>query len=174
MPNYYTYLISSLPLLRYGEKSPISFDRLASLCADLIPEEDAGLVGTIRDSEVYEYSGRQQTMQRWHNYEVSLRNELVKIRASRKHLDPAIFLRSGGESDISINHTAINAHRAVNPLESEKVLDQARWQALDEFSLGHYFDIDLLVTYTCKLKILEKWDRIKAANNAVTIEKVLV
>jgi len=165
--------MSSLPFLRYGEKSPFSFDHFLGMCKDLIPDEDLGVIYMLGTSAIYDYDGDQGTLKKWRNFEMSLRNELVKIRTSRRHIDPEPYLRITGESDISINHIAINAHRAITPLESEKVLDQARWHALEELSFGHYFDIASLIIYGCKLMILEKQDRIRLANNMATVEKVL-
>lgn len=173
MPNFYVYLMSSLPFLKYGERSPFSFDHLLDICKGLIPEEDIGIIGMLKTSGLYDYAGDQDTLRRWKNFEISLKNELVKIRAGRRHVDPLPYLRATAQSDISINHIAINAHRAANPLESQNVLDQGRWHALDELLLGHYFDVDSLIVYACKLLILERHDRIRSANNMAIVEKAL-
>lgn len=42
----------------------------------------------------------------------------------------------------------------------EKILDEARWQVLDDLGFGHYFDMDSLILYAYKLKILERWEKI--------------
>jgi len=173
MQNYYAYLISSLPFLKYGEKSPLSFDRFLSLCDGFIPEEDMRLIESIKGGPVFDYTGGQATMRKLRNYEICLRNDIVKTRASRKRIDPAPYLRAVEGDTCYSDHTVINAQRAANPLESAKVLDQARWQVLDELSIGHYFDIDILIAYAFKLKILERWDVIHKDNNISTLEKVL-
>jgi hypothetical protein len=96
----------------------------------------------------------------------------VKIRASRKHIDPLKYIRQDGESDIAINHFAINAYRATSMLEAERILDRARWHTLDELTLGRYFEIANLVSFGIKLSILEKWDSINSAdNNTAALER---
>ncbi len=132
------------------------------MCANLSSPEDLERIRQALRERVYDYAGSQPIMQRFRNFEIALRNELVKIRASRKHIDPSKYLRQDGESDVAINHTAINAYRAQSLVESEKILDQARWHALDNLAFGHYFDIDTLIIYAYKLSILQKWEAINA------------
>ena len=41
-------------------------------------------------------------------------------------------------------------------LEAEKLLDRTSWQFLDELEQGHYYDLEFLMVYGLKLKILER------------------
>jgi hypothetical protein len=104
---------------------------------------------------------------------MALKNELVRVRSARKRIDPAKYLRQGADSAINTNHIAINACRAPNPLESEKLLDGGRWHALDELVAGHWFDLDSLLVYALKLSILEKWDRISSSDAVAALESAL-
>lgn len=131
------------------------------------------LIESIKDRAIYDYAGGQTTMKKLRSYETCLRNDIVRIRASRKRIDPLPYLRTVEDNPYYSDHTAINAQRATTPLESAKVLDQARWQVLDDLAMGHYFDIDLLITYAFKLSILERWDAIRENNNLSTLEKLL-
>jgi hypothetical protein len=79
-------------------------------------------------------------------------------------------MRQGNETAIPIGHIAINAYRAPSPLEAEKMLDHARWNALDELTAGRYFDMDVLIAYAIKLVMLEKWEEIAANNNSAALE----
>lgn len=100
-----------------------------------------------------------------------MRNELVKIRASRKKLDPAPYLRSDGYDDPYISHRVMNAYRSPSIIERERLLDRERWNFLEEASFGHYFDLEALIVYALKLLILEKWEKVRAANAPALIEK---
>lgn len=141
------------------------------MCAGMIPEADAAMLAAIAGRPAYDYKGSQPALIRWRNFDTALRNELVKIKASRRHVDASPYLRHDGESDISINHTAINAFRNPSILEGERMLDLARWKALEEIALGHYFDIDILIVYAIKLAILEKWERIDTVDSDKLITK---
>jgi hypothetical protein len=92
--------------------------------------------------------------------EQALRNELVRIRCARKKIDPQHHLRGDAYAEPSIARTAHQAARQASPLEAERILDLARWQYLEELSLGHYFDRDFLFIYGLKLKLLERWERV--------------
>jgi hypothetical protein len=164
MPGYYVYLISSLPALQFGAKPPLSIEKFFSTCADLIsPKDLAALKNSLEDEGEDGY----------HDFEIALRNELVKIRAQRKHLDPSKFLRKDGYADQWISHIAMGACRSASAIDAEKMLDMERWRFLDELSIGHYFDIEILMIYARKLSILERWERIRTADADKLLEEAI-
>ena len=174
MANYYIYLISSLPLLLFGMKPPFTFERFLILSDGLIPEED---VTVIKNSSIfgeYDYTVKQPTLKKWVEYDTALRNELVRLRAARKHLEPAKYLREDIYVDSSIPHIALAALRNPSILEGERFLDLERWKFLDELSMGHYFDLDFLIIYALKLLILERWEAIRSPDKSKLLEDVLL
>ncbi|MBL7170724.1 MAG: DUF2764 family protein [Candidatus Omnitrophica bacterium] len=167
MTAYYTYLISSLPMLHFGTKPPFPFDKFCQLCEGLIPDKNIDILKKAS----------------WLAFDRALRNELVKIRAAHKKLDPLKYLReknlgqsTRGQSPFfspNITNIALHAYRTPSILEAEKFLDQARWRFLDELAIGHYFDIDYLIVYANKLLILERWERINTLDRVKALEKAL-
>jgi hypothetical protein len=160
-------------MLHFGVKLPFSFERFLALCRDFIPEEDLNILKKISIEDELAGKSMQPALNKWYDFDRSLRNELTKIRASRKHLDPAKYIRGDSYSEASVVHIAMSAHRTPSILEAEKVLDQARWQFLNELELGHFFDLDFLIIYALKLLILERWDKINSANKAEALEEAL-
>jgi len=159
-------------MLHFGSKPPFSFERFLELCQDKIADADLGVLKSVK--ETHAYAGSQPTLKKYHAFEVALRNELVKIRASRKHIDPMKYIRGDAAySEPYITHIALNAYRNPALLEAEKTLDQERWRALDELAVGHYFDLDLLLTYALKLLILERWQRINSAEKTSLLNEIL-
>ncbi|MDO8535630.1 MAG: DUF2764 family protein [Candidatus Omnitrophota bacterium] len=164
MSGYYVYLISSLPMLHFGGKPPFGMGRFFSICAELIsPRDLEELKGSLKDTGAGKYN----------DFETALRNELVKVRAQHKHLDASKFLRSDGYADQWVTHIAVGAYRNPSVIEREKMLDQERWKFLDELSIGHYFDLELLMIYARKLSILERWERVSAADAGKLLEEAL-
>jgi len=164
-----------MPALRFGQPAPFSFDRFLALCEDFIPEQ--GLKALTKLSLDGEYSDSQidsAAWEKWKEFDTSLRNELARIRAERKHIDPERYLRQAQTASSVISHLAIGAYRNPSILEAKMALDEQRWRMLDEFSFGHYFDLDLLIVYALKLLLLERWDKINNANKELIIEKILV
>jgi hypothetical protein len=176
MARYYIYLISSLPMLHFGAKPPFSFERFLGICQGLISDEEIkALKDSVQVEGVTGYGGPgAATLRKWYTFDVALRNELAKIRASRKHLDPAKYLRHYAYVEPDISHSALNVHRNPSILDAEKALDQERWHMLEELSYGHYFDMDYLFIYAQKLLILERWEAIRTADKSRLLEEVLV
>lgn len=171
MPNFYVYIISSLPTLHLEGELPFSFETFLDKCDELIPQKDLEVLKSLR-SELPSPQ-KSQTIQKMLEFETLLRNELVRLRAVRKKVVPERYLRPDGYAGISIYHIAQAAQRNPAPLEAEKILDQARWDFLDELSFGHYFDPDFLIIYAIKLLILERWEKINRADKPALLESLI-
>jgi hypothetical protein len=173
MAAFYTYLISSLPMLQLGVKPGFSSERFLAMCRDLIPEKDWQVLELSSRETLLEQNSGQPTLKQWMEFEAGLRNELVKIRSSRKKIDPAKYLRRDGYSESSLYHIALNSHRIPSLVDAEKFLDQQRWLKLEELSFGHYFDLDALIIYCLKLRILWRWENIAQADKQDQLARVL-
>jgi hypothetical protein len=174
MADFYPYLIASLPMLHFGMKPPFSFERFLEGCRQFIPEKDFQLLSTLPQPEHYfEQGKRHRIIRKWIAFDVSLRNELVRMRATKKHLEPATYLRPGGSSGSSLAPAGMAANMHTSVLDAEKRLDETRWKALEELSTGHYFDLDLLITYAYKLLILQRWENIRQADTTILLEQAL-
>jgi hypothetical protein len=175
MNSNYVYLISQLPMLHFNAKPPLSFGKFMELCQQFIPEKDARRLSSLPQPDAYtQNKERNPVIQQWVDFDVSLRNDLAKIRASRKHIDPSIYLRPGGLRDGSVAHIANISHRNPFLLEAEQVLDEARWHELDELGVGRFFDFETLVIYAYKLIILTRWEKIRNADKEKILEETLV
>ena len=114
-----------------------------------------------------------EMVRRYREFELVLRNELVRVRAQRKHLDPAKYLRHDGFTESAIVHLIQAALRNLSILDAERLLDLARWECLEALNFGHYFDAEFLVIYAYKLLLLERWERIRAADKSRLLEEAL-
>jgi len=173
MPSYYIYLISSLPMLHFQTKPPFSFEKFLQICADFIPESDVDMLRFFSRSDIYDHVFNQPTLKKWQAFDIALRNELVKIRASRRKTEPDKYLRKDIDAESFVYQVALSAYRNPSIIEAERILDQERWRKLDELATGHYFDIDFLLVYAIKLLILERWHRINTADKSKMLEDIL-
>lgn len=152
-------------MLSFGAKMPFSYDEFLRLCENNVDEKERVLLSEITLDVVYPYEHiRLPALRKWHSFDIALRNELVRIRANRLQRDANAFLKEDGYTDPSIARVALHAYRSPSLRDAERILDEERWARLSEFSLGHYFDIEFLVLYALKLRILERWGRIDAAD----------
>ena len=174
MADFYPYVIASLPMLHPGMKLPFSFERFLEVCREFIPEKDFQLLSNLPQPEQYFAKGKShRIIQKWIEFDVALRNELVKVRATRRHLEPATYLRPDGYSGSSLAPVVIAANINTSILDAEKTLDETRWKALEELATGHYFDLDFLITYAYKLLILQRWENIRSADGRILLEQAL-
>jgi len=174
MADFYPYLIASLPMLHFGTKPPFSFERFLEVCRQFIPKKDFQLLSTLPQPEHYVEKGkRHPIIHKWIEFDVALRNELVRIRATKKHIEPAPYLRPGGYSGSSLAPAVMAATITTSVLDAEKTLDETRWKALEELATGHYFDLDVLITYAYKLLILQRWENIRSGDGTILLEQAL-
>lgn len=158
-------------MLNFEAKPPFPFEVFLARCAEFIPQKDFEALKRIS-------GGRTQKpdlgiIKKIQGFETMLRNELVRIRAAHRKIDPQKYLRFDGFSGQSIYHIALAAHRNPSPLDGERILDKERWNFLGELSIGHYFDLDFLIAYAGKLLILERWERINKSDKASLLEGAL-
>jgi len=161
-------------MLHFGMKPPFSFERFLEVCRPFIPEKEFQLLRTLPQPEQYFEKGkRHRIIQKWIEFDVALRNELVKIRATRRHSEPATYLRPDGYSGSSLAPAVMAANIHTSVLDAEKTLDETRWKVLEELATGHYFDLDFLITYAYKLLILQRWENIRSADGMILLEQAL-
>lgn len=172
MVSYY-YLISSLPMLFFGARLPFSFAVFLDKCRDFVSQRDMDILKDvslrndgIKGEEFY-------LLRSWKEFDADLRNELVKIRAHRKHIGSSKYLRQERYVPVDTVSLAVAVSRNPSILDSEKSLDQTRWNFLEELSCGHYFDLEFLLVYGLQLRILEKWERINTADKRELLEHAL-
>ena len=162
-------------MLHFGMKPPFSYLEFIQICAGRISEKDINILKSLSMQGEYSAEDAKTTIvKKWLLFEAALRNELVKIRAARKHIDPVKYLRPDADADLAFANIAINAYRNPSILETERMLDEARWRKLDELAIGHYFDLDSLIIYAYKLLILERWERIRTADSPRLLEETLI
>ncbi len=175
MAGAYVYLLASLPMLRFEASPPFSFDRLLETCRGLISDDDLKILEDLAGPGEGSLPARPSTLAKWLDFDLVLRNELVRIRASRRHLDPAPYLKGEGAADAGVAHLAMNAHRATAAsfYDAERLLDEERWRKLEELGWGHYFDLDALVVYALQLRLLERWEAIRRADKERLLKETL-
>lgn len=174
MADFYHYLISSLPVLQFGTKPPFSYEQFLDMCHHRIPEPDYTLLSSLPQAPEYPaYEKGQKTIRKWVDFDTALRNELVKIRAQKIHRDPATSLRGRVFGDPFLATSTAAAMGNPSLLETELALDEERWNALERLATGHYFDVDLLITYAYKLLILIRWENVRNADAACMLHCVL-
>ena len=151
-------LISSLPMQSLDGAPAITEEEFFAAC-DLYlnkaqKQQLRNLTLQADDASVFPAGSFAKKYAEW---EISFRNSIAKLRAQRLNLDPAAWLRADGSYESDADRLSREAFQSQNPLEREKLLDRARWNKIEELSLGNLFNFNILCAYKLKLEIQWKW-----------------
>lgn len=128
-------------------------DFISSLDTEVSATDREMLLSAGPDPQMDHQGKYPALLRRFWQWEVSLRNELVRVRAAATARDPGPWLREGESSPETVQ-IAQAAIRIDSPLEAEDFLDRNRWKKIEELSAGEFFSLEWLTAYALKLKIL--------------------
>jgi hypothetical protein len=151
----YYYLVASLPMLFFDSERAPTLDAFLQLCAEHLSPGDFRLVEAASIAVLERRRPSCGVLERWRTWETALRNELVRLRAKARGVDPERHLRESGDV-VAVTGIARGAFAQELPLAAELSLDRARWEFLDELEEGHHFDVEKVVIYHLRLQILHR------------------
>jgi hypothetical protein len=142
-------------LLSYDSERAPSAEQFLDTCRPLVSPQHYSLLESASATDLELDGPGCSTLDLWRSWEISLRNELVRLRAKNRGREPRIH---GLDSSGPVEPRAIarEAFSQESPLEAEDTLNRARWRYLDELESGHYFDIDKILIYVLRLQILQR------------------
>jgi hypothetical protein len=155
MSAQYYYQVSALPMLRFGEASPLTVEAFLAFCQGQLPA--AVTAELTRVSLVPDGRPCCAVERRWQTWEVYLRNLLVRFRASRLGRDDAAWIRPEGDVFPGDGRRVEEILSLPDPLQRERELDRLRWQRLDDLAVEHPFDLGALVLYKLRLLLVSHW-----------------
>ncbi|MCP4163417.1 MAG: DUF2764 family protein [Deltaproteobacteria bacterium] len=151
----YYYTMSSLPMLSYDGLLHITSELFLDYCSRELTEESMEKLLNCKISIPDNPELLEGAVLHYWEWEKSLRNELVKLRAKNMNVDEKDYLRDG-DILFGIPEIAQTAMKIDSPLEAENFLNNARWTTLDELVTGHFFDFHALSIYYLQLQLLER------------------
>lgn len=145
MRNKYYYLVTALPYLRLEEKPAVSGESFLSECAKWLSPSDFALLESAGTADPPAPSNGNRILKEWRSLDASFRRDLSAARRIRQQA-------SGERLPVSV----ASVFSKATPLLMEKEIAAKRWAILDGLEYGRYFDIDFLIIYFLKLRILER------------------
>ncbi len=148
------YTVASLPMLNYEEPVDLKHSDYLDDCRKWLgPKEWEILESSLINPETEkEFPGIAEAYRKW---EISLRNELVALRAGALGLEAADYTVEG-ERFADTAALAAAAFKQESPLAAEDTLNKGRWEYIENLKVGHFFDLEFLVLYSLQLQILER------------------
>lgn len=157
MGGTYYYFAASLPMIRWGGKLSQTVEEFLEDARRLLSEKDFVLMeGLLLGKDGIETDNTAALS--WITFDRNFRNEIAFFRAREKHKDPLKSIRGNKEDEPVLREAVHEASRMPDLLEAQKSLDEIRWQFLEDLCGGHYYDLEFLICYGLKLKILEQYE----------------
>jgi hypothetical protein len=149
----YYYTSATLPMLFYDNSLTVTREGFLDICQRTMRDGD---FKAIEDCSLGNIEGNSSGFAlRYKQWEIALKNALVKLRAKEQGLDEKEFLREGGEG-FGVDEIASGAVKIDSPLEAEHFLNRARWKHVEELMSGHIMNLEYLQGYFIQLQILER------------------
>ena len=164
-------LLSSLPALSMLEKPGISSSGFLDAAATFVRGKDLENLQALSLIPAGDTPFPANSFAaRYTAWEMALRSAILRIRtAKRKNMQPEnskheLTFECDAES------AAVRAYAAADPLEREKLLDQARWNKTEELTIRNIYDLDCVGAYYIRLQIAEKWAARKAGDPVANLD----
>jgi hypothetical protein len=97
------------------------------------------------------------TLGEWASWEGGLRNALARIRAQAMGADLEGRLFEDAEDESLYSELVVWAGEAADPLERERILDQARLNKLTELAGASPFSREAALCYLTAILVLDRW-----------------
>jgi Protein of unknown function (DUF2764). len=168
----YEYIVASLPVLRQEDSRTDNLD--AGELVDQIREQLSGPDQAVLDLLLSGYDPEQLTedfykqmlrhknrfLREWFRFDLDLRNATVGYLNKQLHRAPdhdKILLEGREVEEFPELEDASRILNGTDILQRERGLDDLRWRKIDEITLMDYFDLETLLGYAAKLKIIDRW-----------------
>ena len=170
--NNYEYIVASLPVLRLDDLK--AGKGLAEQLLGEIRSQLSGRDNALLDFLLLSYDPDQlnadfyrratthknRFVREWFTFDLDLRNEVVAYLndslGREKGMDQ-ILLEGREEAEFPERAKADAVLHGTDILDRERGLDELRWHKIDEITLMDYFDIEVILGFVCKLKIIDRW-----------------
>lgn len=167
MTNYY-YIVASLPPIsrdwKFGDKTAEELiGEIKNLSTpgdlELIEYVEKGFNDSNLDGTFYRnaLTHRNKFIKEYYRFDLNVRNAKVRYlnkalgrETDRDVIDiPAGDFEQAGVLDGILNGKDI--------LGRERAIDNLYWEWLDGMTVGHYFDMDVILAFILKLHIIDRW-----------------
>ena len=164
MPSRY-YFLSSLPMLRYDEPAPLTWERFLSDALGNISNSDYGLLIQIAQGK----DGGNGFLKKWYAVNAKLAdavNAHRKVNLGRDDVGPVVL------REYEVERVATAAMNAKNPLEAEFILMKFGYDFLESAKGLEPFSENALLAYALQLRILLRKDSFTAEKGNKQYEKL--
>ena len=180
--NNYHYIIAGLPDLvpEFGSQQ-FSYNEISAAIRANLSKKDNKLVDWLefglQEDNLHHYfyhkaeHSKNNFLSQYFAFDRFLRNVQVSLlsrtlgKESEKYMMGEIHTENDDYKEIA------KIFEISNLIEREQALDRFRWRKISEINLYHYFDMDVILAFLLKGKIVERWIKLDQAKGAELFEQ---
>ena len=170
--NNYEYIVASLPALRLEDdrSDKLVVQELVDEIRGQLSERDAAVLDLLLsgydderlDEDFYRAALKHgnRFIRDWFRFDLDLRNTTVSYlndSLGRPDKQDMILLEDRETEEFFELDDARNVLNLGDILKRERGLDELRWRKIDELTILDSFDLEVLLGYVAKLKIIDRW-----------------
>ncbi len=185
--NNYEYIIASLPLLSKDGKEMPDTDAILSEIREQLSAKDISTLDLLLssfdpdklDAEFYRKAAkdRNRFIREFFCLDLGIRNTKVEYLNStlgRPEGTDIVILDPDGEDAEFEQKAEVEALlRTDDILGRERALDDFYWKTVDALTVLDYFDLDVVLAFVVKLKMVERWLRLDEATGRELFRKLV-
>lgn len=186
--NNYEYIVASLPVLRLDDL------KVGKGLAEKLLGEISGQL-SARDNAVLDFlllsydpdqltadfykralAHKNRYVREWFTFDLDLRNTVVAYlneSLGREKGRDQILLEGREDAEFPERAKADAVLHGDDILDRERGLDELRWQKINEITLMDYFDLEVILGFVCKLKIIDRWLQLDPASGRALFRKLV-
>lgn len=167
MDNYH-YIIASLPQLlpEFGSQQ-FSYSDFESMILEQLSKNDRHLVDWLNfgttdtnlSSHFYHQVKKSDNLflSNYFTFDLNIRNTQVKFLYKNSNQKADNYSIGETNEDFDEYSRLVQILDNKNIIDREQALDKLRWDKIDEIVSFHYFDINVILAFLAKAKIVQRW-----------------
>lgn len=189
--NNYEYIIAGLPVLQADYNGPLNANGLLEEIRSQLSQKDNSLLEFLlegwdneklgKDFYLKARKSKNSFIKDYFEYDLELRNAKVSYLNTAlkrpEEQDIMVLPRIKKEyEDLDGFKDAAKAAEVLGQndiLGRERGLDDLLWAKIDELTVMHVFDMDIILGFVCKLKIVDRWLSLDAATGRDFFRKLV-
>ena len=186
--NNYEYIVASLPVLRLDDLKAgkgLAEQLLGEIRSQLSARDNAILDFLLLsydpdqlNADFYKraLAHKNRYVREWFAFDLDLRNTVVAYlndSLGREKGKDQILLEGREDAEFPELAKANAILHGTDILDRERGLDELRWQKIDEITLWDYFNIDVILGFVCKLKIIDRWLQLDPESGRAMFRKLV-
>ena len=183
MDNYH-YIIAGLPeLIPDLGNQQISYAEVSERIISNLSQKDRQLV------KWFEYGSKPENLNNhfYHNvkklrsrfldeyflFDRNIRNAQVRFLAAKESFDESKYVIGEVETSYEEYPQLLQILETANIFERELQLDKFKWNKISDLTMYHYFDMDVILAFLAKAKIVKRWLDLDKESGAKLFEELV-